>query len=465
MKRRDNLPLVQELTYQDPCVIFSFFYTEPWAIFLDSAKTQTNLGRYSFIALDPFQTLVSKNGHIEFADQCYEGDPFKVLQQQLQQFPQSRHVDVPLFQGGIAGFFGYDLCHHLEQLPSARCDDRQFPDLAVGFYDVVLAFDHVLRRAWIFSSGYPAQDSARQKRARERCDYFVEKLSRVAPRKKLGTMQSAFNLESNFTADNYQKMVQQVIDYIYAGDLYQANVSQRFSAQMSEEFDPYELYCRLRSLNPAPFAAYLNCLETVLVSASPERFLQCINNNVESRPIKGTRPRGKTLQEDVRLANELLKSEKDRAENTMIVDLIRNDLSKVCLPHSVQVAQCCGLESYATVHHLVSVVKGQLQHGYDAIDLLRATFPGGSITGAPKIRAMEIIAELEPTPRGPYCGSIGYIGFDGSVDLSITIRTYAIKDHTITFQVGGGIVADSDPQAEYEETLVKAAALQQALVL
>ena len=219
----------------------------------------------------------------------------------------------------------------------------------------------------------------------------------------------------------------------------------------------------LRERNPAPFAAYLNTGEVQIVSASPERFLELQGRQVETRPIKGTRPRGATPEEDRRLGAELLASEKDRAENVMIVDLLRNDLSRVCRDHTVLTPEICVLESFATVHHLVSTVTGELRPGLDAVDLLRATFPGGSITGAPKIRAMEIIAELEPTRRGPYCGAIGWLGGDGWMDTSITIRTYAIKDGMVAFQAGGGIVADSDPAAEYEETLDKARALIEAL--
>jgi para-aminobenzoate synthetase component 1 len=227
--------------------------------------------------------------------------------------------------------------------------------------------------------------------------------------------------------------------------------------------DAFGLYRRLRDLNPAPFAAFLRFDDVEIVSASPERFLSLRGNRVETCPIKGTRPRGRTVEEDRALADELLTSEKDRAENVMIVDLLRNDLSRVCRDSSVDVRGLCELETFATVHHLVSTVVGALQPGLTAVDLLAACFPGGSITGAPKIRAMEIIAELEPTRRGPYCGSIGYIGFDGCMDTSIVIRTYAMRNGRVTFQAGGGIVADSTPAAEYAETLAKARALIAAL--
>jgi para-aminobenzoate synthetase component 1 len=257
--------------------------------------------------------------------------------------------------------------------------------------------------------------------------------------------------------------VQRVIDYIFAGDIFQANLSQRFQAPMPADLSGFDLYRRLRAINPAPFAAMIKSEDVHIVSASPERFLTLRDGRVETCPIKGTRPRGATPEADRAFAAALLASEKDRAENVMIVDLLRNDLSRVCRDGTVEVPRLCELESFATVFHLVSTVTGILRPGLSAVDLLRACFPGGSITGAPKIRAMEIIAELEPTRRGPYCGSIGYVGFDGAMDSSIAIRTYAIKDGIVAFQAGGGIVADSRPADEYDETLAKARALIAAL--
>ncbi len=463
-------PLVQEILYSDPLDVFALFAADPYTIFLDSAKTENDLGKYSFIALDPFLTLTSKNGHIELGTKVMKDDPFIVLQNQLRALPLQAHADLPPFQGGVAGYFAYDLCHHLEKVPPHKLDDFQFPDMSLGFYDLVIAFDHQQRRAWIFSSGYPEQEhEIRIKRAEKRCRVLLEKIEFNS--KQTATNNSFINnnakksspIKTNFTQQEYEQMVQRVVDYIHAGDIFQANVSQRFSTLLSEELPPFSLYQKLRTINPAPFAAYLNLGEITIASASPERFIKLSNGLVETRPIKGTRPRGKTAKEDKQFENELLNSEKDRAENTMIVDLMRNDLSRVCCDLSVQVTQLCKLESYATVHHLVSSVVGKLKVGLDAVDLIRATFPGGSITGAPKIRAMEIIAEFEHTARGPYCGSIGYIGFDGNMDLSITIRTYAIKDNHLTFQTGGGIVADSNPQDEYQETLIKASALLKAL--
>ncbi|MGH7172308.1 MAG: aminodeoxychorismate synthase component I, partial [Gemmataceae bacterium] len=267
---------------------------------------------------------------------------------------------------------------------------------------------------------------------------------------------------SNFDRPGYLAAVRRAIEYIHAGDCFQVNLSQRLLHAIT--LSPLELYARLRERNPAPFAGYFDLGDFVLASASPERFLRVEDGRVETRPIKGTRPRGQTLEEDARQRDELLHSAKDRAENVMIIDLLRNDLGRVCAYGSVQVPAVCRLESYRTVHHLVSEVVGRLRPELGPIDLLRAAFPGGSVTGAPKVRAMEIIAELEPTARGPYCGSLGYIGFDGSMDTNILIRTVTIGRGWMQFPVGGGIVADSTPAAEYEETLHKAEGLLRALV-
>lgn len=458
--------LTKEIPYQDPLQVFACFAQESGAVFLDSAQLREQCGQYSFIAIDPFMTLHSKNGLMTLNEQSFDGDPFAVLADTLAQFPLSTIPNLPPFQGGMAGFFSYDLYSHLENIKSQQIDDMAFPDLAVGFYDLVIAFDHVIEKAWIFSSGYPLQETlSRKLRAKERLNGLQNKLASVMSLSTVPPIKlKEHAIEANFTAEEYQANVQRVIDYILAGDIFEANLTQRFKARLPDNIKPFDLYRRLRALNPAPFAAYLQFGDTVLASASPERFLKLMQGLVETRPIKGTRPRGKTVTEDAMLANELLNSEKDQAENIMIVDLMRNDLSRVCQDYSVEVSQLCGLESYATVHHLVSKINGQLHDHLHAIDLLRATFPGGSVTGAPKVRAMEIIAELEPTRRGPYCGSIGYIGFNGDMDSSIVIRTYAIKNKDITFQAGGAVIVDSDPRAEYDESLTKANALRNALI-
>lgn len=461
-----NYPHYHEIPYQHPLKVFQHFATHAGAILLDSSRLMDGCGRYSFIAIDPFLILKSKNGMVQLnQDESFAADPFDVLQQQLTQFPLTFHESMPPFQGGVAGYLSYDLCHQLETIPRVT-DDMQFPDLILGFYDLVIAFDHVLQKAWVFSSGYPKQESSlREEHAVERMNWLLSVIERMSP--ALPSIAQAVcqesEIHSNFTQASYENAVNKVIDYILAGDIFEANISQRFKTTLPESLSAFDLYRRLRLINAAPFAAYLCFDDVVIASASPERFLKCVNRHVETRPIKGTRPRGKTDAEDLHYANELLASQKDQSENVMIVDLLRNDLSRVCEDFSVTVPQLCGLESYATVHHLVSVVQGKLNESVGVVDLLRATFPGGSITGAPKIRSMEIIAELEGIARGPYCGSIVYVGFNGDLDSSIAIRTYAIKNNEVTFQAGGAVVADSDPETEYVETLTKAKALRKAL--
>jgi para-aminobenzoate synthetase component 1 len=454
-----------EIPYGQPLAAFARFAEEPYATLLDSAKVMDRFGRWSFVAVDPFSVLESKDGGIKIDGRRVAGsDPFEALRRCLGHYPMARREGLPPFQTGAVGYFGYELGRHLERLPPPRLDDMRFPDLVIGLYDVVAAWDHRERRAFVMASGWPEQDArARRRRAIERADWLRNRLAEAVELPPFVPRQGTPEIQCNFSRSAYESAVRRVIDYILAGDIFQANLTQRFRARLPSGLPPFALHRELMRINPAPFAAYLNMGDTVIASASPERFLRLGGGWVETRPIKGTRPRGRDAEEDERLAGELLRSEKDTAENVMIVDLLRNDLSRVCRDGSVAAPELCVLETYPTVFHLVSTVVGQMRPGLGAIDLLRAAFPGGSITGAPKIRAMEIIAELEPTARGPYCGSVGWIGFDGDMDTSITIRTYAIKDGWVTFQAGGGIVADSDPAAEYEESLAKAKALMDAL--
>ncbi len=451
----------------------------PHLLFLDSAAPPDSLSRYSFVAADPFSWLMSRRGSISEDDRIVRrADPFAALQERMGQWRVETLEGLPPFQGGAAGLFGYDLCHHVERLPRPQYDEFQTPDLAVGFYDWVLAFDRVQRRVWIVSTGLPETDTSRRRRralqrlkAVRRCllDSTGEALTKrgesvgarpisLDPRNELPSFAGVY---SNFNRDDYLLAAQKAIDYVRAGDCFQVNLSQRLLHRAT--LAPLDLYARLRACNPAPFAGYFDLGDFVVASASPERFLSVEDGRVETRPIKGTRPRGSTPEEDTRLSEELKHSAKDRAENVMIIDLLRNDLGRVCAYGSVQVPSVCRLESYRTVHHLVSEVCGRLRPGLGPLDLLRAAFPGGSVTGAPKVRAMEIIAELEPTARGPYCGSLGYLGFNGSMDTNILIRTFTLGRGWMQFPVGGGIVADSIPEAEYEETLHKADGLLRAL--
>lgn len=453
-----------ELEYHDPLqTVRKLLDTN--LVFFDSAEPPSPLSRFSFIATDPFATMTSKNGRIVFNSDQFYANPFSFLKQQMSHYRMVHNQQLPPFQGGVAGYFGYDLCRHLERLPSVAGDDCQFDDLALGFYDTVIAYDHLLKKCWVISTGLPElNETYRKKRALKRADQL-----RCVVESKHTTQTKSTPLKIFPVADmshtEYVQKITKVLNYIKNGDIYQANIAQRFSAVFPDNLCSFDLYLRLRQRKSAPFSAYVNLRNNILLSASPERFLRVSDRIVETRPIKGTRKRGSTIDLDKQLADELLRSEKDRAENIMIVDLLRNDLAKVCELHSVEVSQLCGLESYPTVHHLVSVIRGKLNAQSDNLDLLCASFPGGSITGAPKIRAMEIIAELEAYKRGPYCGSIAYLGFNGEMDSSIIIRTLALKDHKITYHVGGGIVSDSNPDDEYEETLIKGSALYSALTL
>jgi para-aminobenzoate synthetase component 1 len=476
----DLFPLAEELRPAPrPWDVFHRLAALPRLLFFDSALAHPSLGRYSFVTADPCRWLWSRGRetHLSPATRPLpDADPFTVLTQLLADFRAERLPGLPPFQGGAAGLFGYDLCHHIERLPRPRHDEFETPDLAVGFYDWVVAFDHGANRAWIISTGFPENElRARRQRAGRRLRQVKRWLSAdpgvgkraapprpdVSPLAPQWPVPGCPGLTSNFDRAGYLVAARRAVEYVHAGDCFQVNLSQRLL--VPSRLAAVELYGRLRRRNAAPFAGYFDLGEFVVASASPERFLWVQNGEVETRPIKGTRPRGAAPEEDAARARELLASAKDRAENVMIVDLLRNDLGRVCRYGSVRVPAVCRLESYPTVHHLVSEVRGRLRDGLGPVDLLRAAFPGGSVTGAPKVRAMEIIAELEPTARGPYCGSLGYVGFDGSADTNLLIRTFTVGRGWVQFPVGGGIVADSVPEREYEETWDKAEGLLRAL--
>jgi para-aminobenzoate synthetase component 1 len=471
------LPLVEPLEdLGDPAAVAGRFLDLPWMLLLDSASAGSGapdahaLGRYSFLSADPVAVVRSKGNAVQAlkggAWRAADGDALDVARGWLREMRVEATPGLPPFQGGVAGYIGYDYGAVLERVPPTRYDDLALPDVALGLYDWVIAWDHQAGAAWLISRGGP-----------ERRRMVLDRLASVEPRTTARAVPDAepwargasapayvadaatgLALRSTFTHRGYLDAVARVREYIVAGDIFQANLSQRFQAPLREP--PFQLYRRLRRRNPAPFAAYLGFGGVTVLSASPERFLRLEpDGEVETRPIKGTRPRGLGPMHDAALGRALAESVKDRAENVMIVDLLRNDLSRVCRPGTVRVPELFALEQHPTVHHLVSTVVGELEPGADAVDLVRAAFPGGSITGAPKVRAMEIIAELEPTRRGVYCGSIGYLSATGAMDTSIVIRTFVLRNGELYFQAGGGIVADSDPELEYRETLDKAAGL------
>jgi para-aminobenzoate synthetase component 1 len=465
----------------------------PHVVFFDSALRHAELGRYSFVAADPFEFLTEVDAAEAAPAAAGHGTALERLRAAIAPFNSAANAAarqaggdaLPPFQGGAAGLFGYELLRQLERTDRARFDEFGVPVLAVGLYDTVVAFDHVAHRAWIVSHGFPERaPRERRRRAEQRIVQFraaletppsdaqrranharVRAASRgdvplaaLAPQHPLDQFPG---LTSNFSRRGYLNAVGRVIEYIRAGDIFQANLSQRLL--LPAEGDAVSLYLRLRQRNPAPFAGYFDAGEFQIASASPERFLSARGKHVETRPIKGTRARLARPEADLFASDDLLASEKDWAENVMIVDLLRNDLSRVCTAESVRVTQLCGIERYQFVQHLVSAVCGDLEADRTALDLLAAAFPGGSITGAPKIRATEIIAELEPTARGAYCGALGYLGFDGALDTNLLIRTITAGRGWWQAPVGGGIVAQSSPEREYAETWHKAEGLLRAL--
>ena len=432
----------------------------PGRVLFDSASHHAATGRYSFLTADPVRALRARGRRTEerVGGEWREvaGDLLEVMSAALAALRRDPIDGIPPFQGGFAGFLGYEFGGVLERLPPPKADDASIPDAAFGLYDWTVAWDHAAGAAWLVSTGLDRAGAASAERARSRADAVLARLA-IPGAPVMATPSGGTELRSTFTRPEYLAAVERVREYILAGDVFQVNLSQRFEASFAG--DPLALYARLRALTPAPFAAYVDGGDFHLASASPERFLLVEGDRVETRPIKGTRPRGATPALDAALAAELAASAKDRAENVMIVDLLRNDLSRVCRPGSVRATELLALEHHPTVHHLVSTVEGRLGAGPGAPALLRAAFPGGSITGAPKVRAMEIIAELEPAPRGPYCGTLGYLSLTGAMDTSILIRTFVVHGGRLRFSAGGGIVADSDPAAEYAETLDKARAL------
>lgn len=444
--------LRREIAYRDPALLLRRFARRKDVTFLDSALQQGELGRYSYIAADPFETFTLAEGEGGLA-------ALARLDRRLKRWAVPEAPDLPPFQGGFAGYIAYEFARLLEPQIKARTPPPAIAPITLHAYDTVIAFDHQARRCWIISTGFPETDhEARIRRAEERITE-VEDLC-LEPEPPLAGDHVIADWTSNFTRPDYEAAIRRTIDYILAGDIFQANIAQRFAAAIPAGFDPLAFYLNLRKLNPATFGAFLDFGAVQIASSSPERLISFDGSRAEARPIKGTRRRDANASIDAELKAELLASRKDRAENVMIVDLLRNDLSRVAEPGSVQVPVLCGLETYASVHHLVSVVTGRLAADKSRGDLIAACFPGGSITGAPKMRAQEIIAEIERVPRNVYCGSIGFLSFTGHMDLNIAIRTVLFHEGRAEFQGGGGITAKSNPAEEYEETLAKVARIE-----
>ncbi len=442
-----------ELPYcRDSAEMFSHLANEDWSIFLDSGYPYIDLGRYDIIAARPYITLktFSDETDIVYASGKREhspDDPFSIVKSLLGK-NETKLSTVP-FAGGALGYFAYDLGRRVEVIPEIAEHDIAMPDMAIGIYDWAVVTDHQQRRTWLTGHG---KDERTFDEWNDLQDMFQTKAESSNDK-----FEVLSELHSNMDEEFYARAFNKIKHYIREGDCYQVNLAQRFSIEVAG--DPWTAYLKLRKLNPAPYSCFFKIPEGVVLSTSPERFLKVDNGLVESKPIKGTRRRSTDVYEDRALSEDLLESKKDRAENLMIVDLLRNDIGKACRHGSISVPKLFALESFAKVHHLVSTVIGQLAENSNALDLLRGCFPGGSITGAPKLRAMEIIEALEPHRRSVYCGSIAYIGFDGNMDSNITIRTLVHYKDKMYCWAGGGIVMDSRLDAEYQECFDKAAAI------
>ncbi len=475
-------PLIQEIaTAHTPESLVENLWSEHGVILLRTSAFDPPSARYSFVTVNPFLTFRSFGSRCEISfpnsrlpsaiSQIQFGNPWQILDALMARFELLDEIDLPFPLGGCFGYWGYDLKNFTEpKLPRRAVNDLELPDGHVGFYDSLVAFDHQLGKVCVVSTGLNADGSRSEKRAREQAEFWKQALTRSSATLShpMGEDRGEGFVTSNFSRAEFIAAVERAQRYIRAGDIYQVNVSQRLTVRVgSSRCDDrtaqrtvptgWELFGRLSSVSPAPFSAYLDCGDFQLASSSPELFLRLSGSHIQTKPIKGTRPRDSDPTRDAQLAYELQTSAKELAELIMITDLLRNDLGKVCEFGSVQVPELAKLEKFAQVQHLVSTVEGRLRHDVTHFAALASSFPGGSITGAPKFRAMEIIDELESISRGPYCGCHGYLGFNRESQLSITIRTAVCKDGLAHFNVGAGIVADSNPEAEYEETLAKAA--------
>lgn len=448
------------------------------SIFLESVGGPYKIARYSFIAFEPYLLLEAKNGEVSVCSpvrgksSVSSRDPLDRLKELVFAYPQRPVPELPPFQGGAIGLFSYDFVRYLEDIPRNAVDDLKIPDLHFIMVDRVIAFDHLEKKSWIIMSpgagqtefGFRDAADIDWNRAYEEamvtvCD-LAELLGPEYRKPSLSALHNfrASELRYEMSRADYMDIVRKAKEYIAAGDIFQANLSQRISAFV-DAVDPWDIYKILRHVNPSPFAAFVQLGTYSIVSSSPERLVMVKDDAVETRPIAGTRPRGGSIDEDALMRTELLLNEKERAEHIMLIDLERNDIGRVAEFGSVMVDEFMATEDYSHVMHIVSNIKAVLKQGRTCFDVIRAAFPGGTITGVPKVRCMEIIDELEPVARGPYTGSVGYIGFSGSMDLNIIIRSFVIKDSYAYVQAGAGIVADSDPEREYFETLKKAEAL------
>ena len=431
--------------------VYNLFKDERDTILLDSSKEDKKLSKYSFIGINPFLKFEVNNEKVYINDNIVEGDPFKVLENLIYEYKNDIQDDIPFLSGAI-GYISYDAGRLLEELPNTSKEDFNIPDMRFIFYKNIIIFDLINDKKYITD----LDGNIENIESILKVIHNGEKINDEIVCEKSNNI-----FYSNFIKEDYKKAVTKLKEYIISGDVYIANMTQRFWCYNEEE--SFDIYKKLRSINKAPFSAYLNFEDFQIISSSPERFIQVFKNKAHTRPIKGTKPRGHNVEEDEKNKLELINSEKDKAELLMVVDLERNDFSKVCKPHTVKVTENFKLEEYATVFHLVSTVEGELKENVSSVRCIKECFPGGSITGTPKIRSMEIIEELEGIKRNIYTGSIGYFDFRGNCDFNIVIRTIIKKDNKAFFGVGGGVTYDSIEEDEYNETLDKAKALMRVL--
>ena len=431
--------------------VYNLFKNQTDTILLDSSKEDKNLSKYSFIGVNPFLKFEVKNENTYINGNIVEGDPFKILENLVNEYKNDIEDNIPLLSGAM-GYISYDTGRLLEELPNTAKEDFSIPDMRFVFYKNIIIFDLINNKKYITDLDGNIENIHILLKVIDSGEKIHDEIVRE---------KSENNFYSNFIKEDYKKAVTRLKEYIVSGDVYIANMTQRFWCYNEE--NSFNIYKKLRSINKAPFSAYLNFEDFQIISSSPERFVQVFNNKAHTRPIKGTRTRGNNVEEDEKNKLELIDSEKDKAELLMVVDLERNDFSKVCKPHTVKVTENFKLEEYATVFHLVSTVEGELKDNVSSVRCIKECFPGGSITGTPKIRAMEIIEELEGIKRNIYTGSIGYFDFRGNCDFNIVIRTIIKKNNKAYFGVGGGITYDSIEEDEYSETLDKAKALMRVL--
>ena len=434
--------------------VYNIFKDQYNSIMLDSSKEDSDLSKYSFIGLNSFLTFEAYGEKSYIDGILVDKGPFLVLEELINKYYfKDQFIDIPLISGAI-GYISYDAGRLIENIPNSSTEDFNIPDMRFNFYDNIIIFDIINNKKYITSLGILENS---EKSIKD----IIEKINtgeKISEESYIGRNNKFI---SNFTKEEYIEKIKELKEYIRSGDVYIANMTQRFLCDSKAE--PFDIYTKLRCINKAPFSAYINYNDFQIISSSPERFIQIKDRKAHTRPIKGTRPRGKSFEEDELNKLQLINSEKDKAELLMVVDLERNDFSKVCKPHTVKVTELFKLEEYATVFHLVSTIEGELKDGISPVKFIRECFPGGSITGTPKIRAMEIIEELEGLKRNIYTGCIGYFDFRGNSDFNIAIRTIVKKDDKAYFGVGGGITYDSIEEDEYEETLDKAKALMRVL--